>query len=146
MLILIAHGSRDPRWRTSVEGVVDSLQRELGPGAVRLAYMDCTPPTLMDVASEAVAGGVTSVRILPLFLAEEGHVERDVQPLVEEVRCAFPDIAVERLPPVGQRPEFREALARIVGRTVNNPAGPVGEAGWEKDARPKPGRWGWWAP
>jgi sirohydrochlorin cobaltochelatase len=146
MLILIAHGSRDPRWRTSVEGVVDSLQRELGPGSVRLAYMDCTPPTLMDVASQAVAEGVTSLRVLPLFLAEEGHVERDVRPLVEEARLAFPDIAVEQLPPVGQHPEFREALARIVGRTVRDPAGASRETGWEKDVRPKPGRWGWWAP
>lgn len=146
MLILIAHGSRNPRWRTSVEGVVDSLQRELGPGTVRLAYMDCTPPTLLDVASRAVAEGVTNLRVLPLFLAEEGHVERDVQPLVEEVRSAFPDIAVEHLPPVGQHPEFREALARIVGRTARDPAGASREAGWEEDVRPKPGRWGWWAP
>ena len=146
MLILIAHGSRDPRWRTSVEGVVDSLQRELGPGTVRLAYMDCTPPTLMEVASQAVAEGVTNLRVLPLFLAEEGHVERDVQPLVEEVRSAFPDIAVEQLPPVGQHPEFREALARILGRTVRDPSGASRDAGWEEDVRPKPGRWGWWAP
>jgi sirohydrochlorin cobaltochelatase len=146
MLILIAHGSRHSRWRSSVESVVEALQRELGPAAVRLAYMDCTPPTLMDVASEAVREGATSLRVLPLFLAEEGHVKRDVEPLVREVCAAFPDIVVEQLAPVGQRPEFREALVRIVEQTVWDPAMAWQETGGETDPRPKPGRWGWWAP
>ena len=146
MLILIAHGSRNPLWRSSVESVVDSLQRELGPSAVRLAYMDCAPPTLLTVASEAVLEGVTSVQVLPLFLAEQGHVERDVRPLVEEVRRHYPDIAVEELPPVGQQPEFHEALARIVTRTVNDATMAWQEEAWETDPHPKPGRWGWWAP
>ncbi len=146
MLILIAHGSHNPHWRASVERVVDALQRELGPSAVRLAYMDCAPPTLMDVASEAVRDGVTSIRVLPLFLAEEGHVERDVYPLTEEVRERFPDIAVEQLPPLGKHPEFLEALARIVGRSTDESGAHWQETQWETDPRPKPGRWGWWAP
>lgn len=117
MLILIAHGSRDARWRNSVERVVDSLASELGPGRVRLAYMDCTPPTLLDVASEAVRDGVQRVRVLPLFLAPEGHVERDIEPIVADVRKALHPLTVELLPPLGQQPEFRAAITGIAGRT-----------------------------
>ena len=117
MLILIAHGSRDARWRASVERVVDEVSADATPAPVRLAYMDCTPPTLMEVASQAVHGGCEELRVLPLFLATEGHVERDVEPLVDEVRKAFPQVAVALLPPIGQSPEFRDALARIAART-----------------------------
>lgn len=117
MLILIAHGSRDARWRNSVEHVVASLASELGPGRVRLAYMDCTPPTLLDVASEAVRDGVRRVCVLPLFLATEGHVERDIEPIVADVRKALHPLTVELLPPLGQQPEFRDAIAGIAGRT-----------------------------
>ena len=118
MLILIAHGSRDPRWRASVEQVVNAVEADVGPGKVRLAYMDLTPPTLMDVASEAVRTGSARIRVLPLFLATEGHVERDVQPLVDAVREALRTVEVELLPPIGQFPEFREILGRITAQTT----------------------------
>jgi sirohydrochlorin cobaltochelatase len=146
MLILIAHGSRDPRWRSSVERVVDSLRRDLGEDSVRLAYMERTSPTLMDVVSKAVGRGVTQLKVLPLFLAEEGHVERDIRPLVDAVSRAFPKADIEQLPPVGQAPEFRNALALIAQRTLDETGVLSGPASWETDPRPRPGRWGWWAP
>jgi len=118
VLILIAHGSRDPRWRASVERVVDAVAADGTSETVRLAY---TPPTLMDVAAHGVRSGCKELRVLPLFLATEGHVERDVEPLVNEVRDAFPDIAVALLPPIGQFPEFRDVLARIAARRSPEP-------------------------
>lgn len=116
MLILVAHGSRDARWRASVEDVVAALEGELGPGRVLLAYMDHTPPTLMDAATDAVAKGARHIQVLPLFLADEGHVERDVAPLVAEVRAAMPEVGVEQLGSLGSHLEFREALAAIARR------------------------------
>ena len=114
MLILIAHGSRNPEWRASVEGVVHEVQRDLGERAtVRLAYMDCAPPTLLDVAKEAVRSGVTRLRVLPLFLANQGHVDRDVRPLVEQVRQAHPQLEVELMQAMGQHPAFVKLLYEI---------------------------------
>ncbi len=113
MLILIAHGSHDPRWRASVERLAESLQADLGQNKVGLAYMECTPPTLMDVASEAVRAGETELRVLPLFMTGEGHVDRDIDPLVEQLRRSLPSIEVQRLPPVGQHPAFLGLLRRI---------------------------------
>ncbi len=117
MLILVAHGSRNERWRASVERVVDAVEGQAERPDVRLAYMDCTPPTLVDVATEAVARGERTLLVLPLFLAEEGHVERDVRPLVDEVRRIVPQfVRVELLDPMGQQPEFIELLGRIAER------------------------------
>lgn len=124
VLILVAHGSRDARWRASVERVVRDLEADLGPDRVALAYMDHTPPTVMDAAGGAVRGGARRIRVLPLFLAEEGHVERDVQPLVDEVRAAWPEVDVELLAPVGQHHEFRAALSAIALRTNGRPGPP----------------------
>lgn len=113
MLILVAHGSHDPKWRASVERLSESLEADLGPGRVRIAYMDCTPPTLEDVVSEAVRLGTVHVRVLPLFMADEGHVDRDIRPLVEQVRGTHQSVELELLPAVGQHPFFLEMLARI---------------------------------
>jgi sirohydrochlorin cobaltochelatase len=120
MLILVAHGSRDARWRASVQEVVRAIEADLGPGRVLLAYMDHTPPTLMDVATAAVGSGARGLQVLPLFLADEGHVERDVAPLVAQVRAAMPDVEVEQLRSLGRHPEFRAALAAIARRTNSN--------------------------
>ena len=113
VLILVAHGSHDARWRASVETLTESLQAELGTDKVQLAYMDCTPPTLEDVVSRAVQAEVKRLRVLPLFVTDEGHVERDIRPVVEKLRRAHESASVELLPAVGQHPLFRELLARI---------------------------------
>ena len=113
MVIFIAHGSRDPHWRASVEALIESLRADLGRDRVGLAYMDCTPPTLMDTASEAVGAGAAGIRVVPLFLTEEGHVERDVRPLVEQLRKAFGTVDVKLQPAVGRHPLFRELLREI---------------------------------
>jgi sirohydrochlorin cobaltochelatase len=113
MLILIAHGSRDGRWRASVEQVVASIEADVGQDRVRLAYMDCTPPTLDDVVTSASAQGILRFRLLPLFLATEGHVERDILPLVEAVRATHQSVEIDVLDPVGQHPLFRDLLREI---------------------------------
>lgn len=117
MLILVAHGSRDPRWRASVESLTGSLQSDLGSDKVRLAYVDCGPPTLDDVVSEAVRTGVVCMRVLPLFLTNEGHVDRDIRPAVDRLRRIHRSVRVELLPPVGQHRSFRELLASIALET-----------------------------
>jgi sirohydrochlorin cobaltochelatase len=117
MVVFVAHGSRDPRWRASVEEVVESIQAALGPDRARLAYMDCAPPTLLDVASEAIGLGVEKIQVLPLFLAPEGHVDRDIRPLVDEVARAHPSLQVTLLPPMGQHPLFRDFLYHVSRKT-----------------------------
>ncbi len=117
MLILVAHGSRDPRWCASLEKVIGSLKADLGGDKVRLAYMECTPPTLADVASEAILAGIKSIRVLPLFLAAEGHVERNIQPMVVDLQEKHPGIDVEMLPPIGQHQLFQQLLHQIAIQT-----------------------------
>ena len=116
MLVLIAHGSRDARWRTSVESIVAAVGAEVGPDSVALAYMDCTPPTLADIVKPAAARGVARFRVLPLFLAAEGHVERDVQPLVDALRAERGLIDITLLPPIGQHPLFVNLLRQILAQ------------------------------
>jgi len=113
MLIVIAHGSRNSAWRASIERQIESLQADIGPDALRLAYMELSPPTLADVVLEATQLGIEKIRILPLFLAAEGHVEKDIRPAVDRIRDTYKSIEVEFLPPLGQQPLFRELLRSI---------------------------------
>jgi len=93
--------------------LIESLQADLGRDKVRLAYMSFTPPCIPDVAADAVQSGAKKIRVLPLFLAAQGHVDRDVGPLVEQLRQLYPAVEIELLPPVGRHPLFLEMLRQI---------------------------------
>ena len=101
-LVLLAHGSKDPRWRAPFERLASELQQELGNRAVRLAYMEFTGPTLMDVAQECAGQMNLNLRLLPLFMAVGAHLAKDIPEQVAEIRGQFPQLTVEVLTPIGE--------------------------------------------
>ena len=113
MLILIAHGSRDPAWRGSLEGLTRGVQSASPEEEVRLAFMQFTGPTLPDVVEAGWKRGVLRFRVLPLFMASAGHVDKDIRPLAEELAQRFPGITLELLTPVGENPLFLELVRNI---------------------------------
>ena len=71
-LVLLAHGSPDPRHAKGVEAVAEQV-RQRWPGQVHAAYLDHHPPSAVDVAGR-LAGGV----LVPLLLTTAYHVKTDV--------------------------------------------------------------------
>jgi sirohydrochlorin cobaltochelatase len=112
-LILIAHGSRNPQWRASLEELAAGLRRRVGPDRLQLAYMEFTSPTLAEAGAAAARAGAKRIRVLPLFLTAAGHVDRNIRPLVDELRQAYPELEVQLLPPMGRQPLFAEFLHQI---------------------------------
>jgi sirohydrochlorin cobaltochelatase len=113
LLVLVAHGSRDPRWGLPLEALAESVRADAGDCAVRIAYSQFASPGLAEVVAQAAASGIRRVRILPLFTTRNGHVERDVQPQAQALRAAHADVAFEFLPPIGEHPSFRRLLVEI---------------------------------
>jgi sirohydrochlorin cobaltochelatase len=113
-LILLAHGSRDPRWRAPFETFTTTLQAKLGEDKVCLAYMEFVSPSLTDMAEEASRDAVQQLKILPLFMAGGAHVDRDIPEQVTAVRGRFPHLDVSVLPPIGEHPRFVALMQEIV--------------------------------
>ena len=101
MLVLISHGSRDPRWRGSLKDLTAAVQAGSSSEEVKLAFMQFDGPTLSEVVEEAVGRGEHRFRLHPLFMASAGHVDKDIRPMVEELGNRFPDVRMELLEPVG---------------------------------------------
>ena len=66
--VLFCHGSRNADWRIPFEQLADDYRQRSGQ-QVRLAFLELMTPDLIQVMAEEVEGGVSSVRIVPLFLA-----------------------------------------------------------------------------
>jgi sirohydrochlorin cobaltochelatase len=113
MIVLIAHGSRDQRWRESLERLAERVQEGDPRGEVRLAFMQFTGPTLPEVVEEGWSRGVREFRLLPLFMATAGHVDKDIRPMVRELARRYPEGRLELLTPVGENRLFQELVKKI---------------------------------
>jgi sirohydrochlorin cobaltochelatase len=100
-MVLLAHGSREPRWREPFERIYLQMRRDLGDD-VRIAYMEFTGPTLFDVAEECSKVDVRKLRILPLFMAAGAHLVTDVPEQAQQLRERYPRMEIEILPPIGE--------------------------------------------
>nr|WP_298380411.1 CbiX/SirB N-terminal domain-containing protein [uncultured Halomonas sp.] len=116
-LILLAHGSRDPRWRAPFDALADSLSSRL-EAPLRLAYMELCDPSLEHVAAELAEAGYARADVLPLFFAAGRHLREDVPHQIEALHEKHRTLTIELLAPVGEHPAFVDALTSIIeGRT-----------------------------
>jgi sirohydrochlorin cobaltochelatase len=116
-IVLLAHGSRDARWREPVEAVARRVAERAPAALVRCAYLELSQPDLRSAMAELVAGGVGSVRVVPLFLGMGKHLREDLPGLLDELRALHPQVPVELARAVGEEPEVLDLLARIALKT-----------------------------
>ena len=112
-IILFAHGSRDPHWRTPIEAVATKIRADQPEVLLRCAYLEICEPTLMQACSELIAEGAKRLRIFPLFLGVGKHAREDLPLLIEEVRYAHPGVHFELLKAAGEFERMTALMADI---------------------------------
>ena len=112
-IVLFAHGSRDPLWRLPIEAVAGQISARQPGTLVRCAYLEICTPSLQEAADELVAAGARQLRVFPLFLGVGKHAREDLPLLVEQVRSAHPDVAIELLPAAGEDARMTALMADI---------------------------------
>ena len=110
-LVLFAHGARDPRWAIPFERLAERA-RQLRPDTqVSLAFLELMEPRLPERVAELVQNGVTQVSVVPVFLGQGGHVLRDLPPMIDELRTAYPTMQITVSDAVGESPAVLDAIA-----------------------------------
>ena len=112
-IVLVAHGSRDERWRAPVEAVARRVAT-LDPSArVACAYLELVAPDLRTAAAELIARGAGAIRVVPLFLGMGKHLREDLPRLLDELRAEYPGVVISLAQAVGEEPEVIDLLARV---------------------------------
>ncbi len=111
---LIAHGSRDPNWCRRIESFAQRIAGDLGENQIVLCFMELNEPTLMQVAEVASQQGVERLKVIPMFMASGGHVDKDIPVQAKAVQTTFPQLKVEVLPPLGEHPQVLQAMAEAI--------------------------------
>ncbi|MFO1324236.1 MAG: CbiX/SirB N-terminal domain-containing protein [Burkholderiales bacterium] len=110
-LILFAHGARDPRWAEPFERLKRKVEA-VRPGVrVALAYLEFMRPDLETAADALVGSGCRSLRIVPVFLGQGGHVREDLPAVVARVRARHPGVAIEMRTAVGEDDAVLDQIA-----------------------------------
>lgn len=111
-LILFAHGARDPAWAGPMIRLGEALRARAPQAQVRLAFLEFMTPGLAEAIDQAVAEGATRVEVVPVFLAQGGHVRRDVPVLLEAARQRHAGVTIHLQEALGESRDVIDAMAQ----------------------------------
>ena len=112
-IILFAHGSRDPLWKLPIEAVAQRIRERQPSVQVACAYLELTTPDLPSVTATLVSMGITSIRILPMFLGVGRHAREDLPVLLADLKTAHPQVQFELQAAVGENQRLIDLMAQI---------------------------------
>ena len=111
-VILFAHGARNPEWARPIEAIAAAMRACAAQTPVTPAYLEFLAPSLEEAVTELAAAGCDQVRIVPIFMANSGHTQRDLPALLEAIRQERPWLSVHVAAPIGEAATVVEAIAR----------------------------------
>ncbi|MFI9470558.1 sirohydrochlorin chelatase [Streptomyces sp. NPDC052492] len=119
VLLVVAHGSRDPRHAATVHELVRRV-RALRPGLrVETGFLDFNVPSVNDVLESLDAEGVRDVVALPLLLTRAFHAKADIPAVLAE---APPRLRIRQAEVLGPSPLLLAALERRLYEAGLTPA------------------------
>ncbi|MFD8544137.1 sirohydrochlorin chelatase [Streptomyces sp. NPDC059649] len=111
-LLVIAHGSRDPRHAATVAALCARL-RSLRPGLrVEVGHLDFNAPRVHRVLERLAAEGVREVVALPLLLTRAFHAKSDIPAVLREATARLPLLTIRQAEVLGPSPLLTAALER----------------------------------
>ncbi|MGW3623326.1 sirohydrochlorin chelatase [Streptomyces sp. NPDC000880] len=112
VLLVIAHGSRDPRHAATVHALVERA-RSLRPGLrVETGFLDFNAPAVPRVLERLAAEGVEDVVALPLLLTRAFHAKADIPAVLHEAQARLPRLRIRQAEVLGPSPLLLSALER----------------------------------
>ena len=117
-IILFAHGARDPEWAAPFAIIQQQLQAARPDVQVALAFQDFMTPKLEAAVAQCAVQGAKRLVLVPLFMAQGGHLKQDLPVLVAKIREQHPQLALQVLPAIGDAPEILRAISDWVLRSA----------------------------
>jgi sirohydrochlorin ferrochelatase len=113
-LVILAHGSRDPRSAASIHALATCLRELREDLRIETAFLDHCPPKPHQVFDKLVADGVEEVVVVPLLLSGAFHARVDVPAVLDEARSRYPSLRVIASDVLG----YDESLLDVLDRRM----------------------------
>lgn len=88
------------------------MVRDKKPGVpVELAFLESMQPSLDEAIADLAARGIKNISVIPLFMAQGGHLKQDLPLKLAEIRRHHPSISFRVSPPIGEARVILAAFA-----------------------------------
>ncbi|MFJ7411191.1 sirohydrochlorin chelatase [Streptomyces sp. NPDC098077] len=111
-LLVIAHGSRDPRHAATVHALTQRVRAERPGLRVETAYLEFNAPSVPRVLERLAAEGADEVVALPLLLTRAFHAKTDIPSVLREARARLPRLDIRQADVLGPSPLLNATLGR----------------------------------
>jgi len=114
--ILLAHGSKDPRWRKPFEMILDNCKISSPKKKFCLCYLELCKPSLIDTVQELKKNNpnISSIIIHPIFLSAGIHVNKDILSIVSDLKGIHPEIKFKLKVVVGENILVKDAIHKVI--------------------------------
>ncbi|BCL23758.1 sirohydrochlorin chelatase [Streptomyces tuirus] len=119
VLLVIAHGSRDPRHAATVHALVRRVRATRPDVRVETGFLDFNVPSVQGVLESLAVQGVRDVVALPLLLTRAFHAKADIPAVLAD---APPQLRIHQADVLGPSPLLLAALERRLYEAGLTPA------------------------
>ena len=117
-IILFGHGARDARWREPFDRLAALWRKQHAGTPVELAFLEMMQPSLEEAVISLVNAGVTSIKVVPVFFGQGGHLRNDFPVLLTACQEKFPQTALSVTPAVGEDLAVLQAIVDFGARAL----------------------------
>lgn len=110
-IILFAHGARRPEWAKPIQAIRLSMQEKSPETHVLCAFLEFLEPSLPQAIDALVSEGASEIVVVPVFMAQTGHTQRDLPALIDASRTRHPGLMLRISAPVGEAASVVNAMA-----------------------------------
>lgn len=122
VLLVIAHGSRDPRHAATVRALTRRVRSLRGGLRVETAFLDFNAPSPADQLDQLAAEGIREVIALPLLLTRAFHAKSDIPAVLAAASARHPLLRLRQAAVLGPSPLLGAALERRLYEAGLTPA------------------------
>ncbi len=110
-IILFAHGARDPQWALPFEKIRALMAKRLPDTPIELAFLELMQPGLAETVKAFADKEMSRITLIPLFMAQGGHLKKDLPLMLDDIRRDNPGMAIHVTPPIGEAEDILTLIA-----------------------------------
>ena len=110
-IILFAHGARDPEWANPLRRIQAVVRERMVEVPVELAFLEFIAPSLPESTAQLVARGARKIVVLTMFIAQGGHLKRQVPEMLDGLRLTYPEVQFSLGAAIGENDIVVQAMA-----------------------------------
>jgi sirohydrochlorin cobaltochelatase len=117
-LMIVGHGSRDPRGAREFHDLVDLVRRRNSSLTVEGGFIELSRPPISECVDRLAESGARNVAAVPLMLLAAGHAKDDIPATLVREKVGHPEMSFSYGRALGIRPELLELVDERISAVV----------------------------